>query len=221
MNLPDPEWLGTVPYGAAARFQRLRRDAVLSRRSPEAFWLLEHPSVVTMGRRGGDVPDEGWLRARGTELYATERGGLATWHGPGQLVGYLIIDSRRHGLRIPTLVHAVEDGIIAVLRDWGIEAGTRKRYPGVWTGDRKIAAIGMHFHDRVSMHGFALNLRPDLTPFSWIVPCGITDGSVTSVLRETGAAPSPEEAWGDVGRRVRDRLVEVSRPPLDVAATAG
>jgi lipoate-protein ligase B len=209
-EIPAPEWLGLVPYAEALRFQNLRREAVLAGHSPEAFWLLEHPSVVTLGRRGGEVPEAAWLHERGTALHRTDRGGLATWHGPGQLVGYLIVDSRRHGLRIPAFVAAVEDGIIAALAGLGIVAGRRAGYPGVWAGNRKLAAIGLHFRDRVSMHGFALNLRPDLTAFSWIVPCGITDGGVSSVLKETGRSPSPEQAWSNVGGHVRAAMLDAA-----------
>jgi lipoate-protein ligase B len=208
LTAPHPEWIGLVPYRVALRYQLLRRDAVIRGVAADAFWLLEHPSVVTLGRRGGAVPSEAWLRGQGTELVATDRGGLATWHGPGQLVGYLMIDTRRLRLRVPAVVEAVEAGLIDALARWHIVADRRQGYPGVWVGDRKIASIGLHVREWVTMHGFALNLCPSLEPFSWIVPCGIVGVGVTSVTRECGEKVSPETESLWVGDRVRAALLD-------------
>lgn len=195
-------WLGRVPYGLALEMQRVRRDAVVDGAAPEVLWLLEHDPVYTTGRRGVDLDPD----ALGAPLHRTERGGLTTWHGPGQLVGYVIADVARRGGSVKGVVAAVEDGIIGWLRGQGVGADRRAGYPGVWVGADKICAVGMHFRRGVSMHGFALNLAPDLGWFDRIVPCGITDGGVTSVARIRGSSPAPADAWAAVGDFVRDSL---------------
>ena len=189
------EWLGTVPYGEALIRQRARRHAVQAEQADEVIWLLEHPPVVTTGRRPAPgTPDAQTLAAHGVELHATERGGLATYHAPGQLVAYLILDIGRRGIAVRDLVSGLEDALIAWLGERGIDAGRRTGLPGVWVGRDKIAALGLHIQHGVSMHGLALNLTPCLDGFSLIVPCGIQDGDVTSLLALSGAAPSPAEA---------------------------
>ncbi len=214
-------WLGRVPYREALERQRARREAVLAGEAPEALWALEHDPVVTTGRRPpAGLPDAAWLAARGVELVSTERGGLATWHGPGQLVVYAIIDAGARGMGPRVLVGALEQGLIDWLGARGQAATRREGYPGVWVpsarspaGLDKIAAIGLHFRRGVSMHGLALNLRPDLSAYGLIVPCGITDASVTSLARqdpEAEAAPSPEVAAASVLSAVRARILEAS-----------
>lgn len=199
---PRPQWLGRLGYRWAWRLQRLRREAVIAGHAPEAVWLLEHDPVVTTGRRPVEVlPD-------GIEVVRTERGGLATWHGPGQLVGYLILDVGSRGMGVKSTICGVEEGIVRWLGGLGIVAGRRAGYPGVWVGRDKICAVGMHFRRGVSMHGFALNLTADLSGFEAIVPCGITDGGVTSVRRLLGACPTPLEASSDVGRVLVDTLAQ-------------
>jgi len=197
---PRPEWLGRVGYRPTWELQRARREAVIAGEQPEAVWLLEHDPVITTGRRPVEVlPDD-------VEVVRTERGGLATWHGPGQLVGYLILDVGARGLGVKATICGVERAIIRWLGGHGVEAGRRPGHPGVWVGRDKICAVGMHFRRGVSMHGFALNLTADLSGFQAIVPCGITDGGVTSLQRLLGASPSPGEAAGDVGRVLVDTL---------------
>lgn len=193
-------WLGRVPYGVALEAQRARREAVIAGDAPEVLWALEHDAVITTGRRGvADLPPEAWLTAQGVSLFHVERGGLATWHGPGQLVIYAIVRAAARGLGARGLVTALEDGIIAWIRDQGLEAQRRDGYPGIWVPSSpasldKICAIGLHFRQGVSMHGVALNLRPDLAGFGLITPCGILDAGVTSLERALGHAPSPEQA---------------------------
>lgn len=194
-------WRGTLRYAETLDEQRRYRDGVAARAEPEALWGLEHTPVITTGRRDAAV-DAARVRAAGYDLVATERGGLATCHEPGQLVGYLFVDASTLGVR--RLVAGIEAGVIAYLASLGIPAGLREGYPGVWVGAEKVAAIGLHVSRGVTMHGLALNLRNDLRGFSLITPCGITDGGVTSVLRLRGQAPSPEEAWP----RLADRLLE-------------
>lgn len=200
-------WLGRVPYLDALTRQRVRRDRVIDGSAPEAFWLLEHDPVITTGRRGvDDLPDADTLRRRGLQIVHTERGGLATWHGPGQLVGYLVLDLARHGLKVRTMVHGLEQGIIDWLAARDVPAARRDGYPGVWVGRDKVCAVGLHFRHGVSLHGFALNLVNDLDGFQWITPCGITDGGVTTLARRVPDAPRPEDAAPSVARAVLHAL---------------
>ena len=197
------QWIGRMSYGWAWRLQHLRRDSVIAGSAPEAFWLLEHDPVITTGRRSVvDLPDARMLAEKGISLHHTERGGLATWHGPGQLVGYLLVDIARHRHKVRTFVCALEQGIIDWLGDRGIRAGRRDGYPGVWVGNSKIYALGLHFGHGVSMHGFALNLCPDLGGFGLITLCGIVDGGVTTLEREGGGRVSPGDAALSVGAAV-------------------
>lgn len=184
------EWLGTVPYREALSRQRDYRERVISGDAPEALWLLEHPPVITTGRRGAGVDTELVARA-GFELVETERGGLATCHEPGQLVGYVF---RRCDTGVRSLVCAIENGIIAACGALGVRTWRRDGYPGVWAQGGKLCAIGLHVRRGVSMHGFALNLVNDLRGFELIVPCGLVGAAVSSVAREVGTAPSPREA---------------------------
>jgi lipoyl(octanoyl) transferase len=187
-------WLGRVRYGPMLERQRERREAVIQGTLPEVLWLLEHEPVITTGRRTvPDLPSPKELEERGIELAHTERGGLATFHGPGQLVAYGIIDSWGRGLGVKGTIHALEEGVIQWLDSLSIVAHRRPGFPGVWVGNEKICAIGMHFRRGVSMHGIALNLDPDLAGFQMITPCGITDAGLTSVARLCGQSKSPEE----------------------------
>jgi len=201
------EWRGRLPYGEALSQQRDRRAAILAGDAQEVIWLLEHDPVVTVGRRpapGTPTPEA--LAAMGVDFFAVERGGLATWHGPGQLVAYLLVDAASRKLWVKGLVCAVEQGVIDWLAEAGVSANRRPGYPGVWVSSgiqtmrsQKICAVGMHFRRGVSMHGIALNLTPDLSGFSLITPCGITDGGVTSLERELGRSPAPAQAAHTLG----------------------
>ena len=178
--------LGLVPYADALALQLALRAARQADAIPDTLLLLEHPPVYTRGRRSGD--DELPLgadayAARGIDVVLVDRGGRVTYHGPGQLVGYPI-------MRIGDVVgylRTVERAIIAALAAEGVPAlGGGERPTGVWSGDRKIASIGVHVSRRVTTHGFAVNAVNDLEPFSWIVPCGMPEVEMTSVARETG-----------------------------------
>lgn len=209
---PGWAWLGRVPYASALERQRARREAILAGEATEVLWALEHDPVVTTGRRPASL-DEGRLRAAGLDVVATERGGLATWHGPGQLVVYALIDAARRGLGPRALVCALEKGVIDWLGARGVRATTRPGFPGVWipspappSGLDKICAVGLHFRRGVSMHGLALNLSPDLRAFSLFTPCGVSDAGVTSLAALLGDAPTPEEAAADVVEAIRARF---------------
>jgi lipoyl(octanoyl) transferase len=191
------ERLGLVPYGEALAMQRSLAAARISGDIPQdVLLLLEHPPVVTLGRSAKDqhlLASPELLRARGVELFEVERGGDVTYHGPGQLVGYPIIDLKRHKQDLHWYLRQVEEALIRALARFGIEAGRLAGYTGVWTASRarKIASIGVHARDWVTWHGFALNVTTDLSYFDLIVPCGIPAVTMTSVARES--------ATGDVG----------------------
>lgn len=202
-------WLGRTRYRATWAAQQHHREELLAGRAADELWLLEHEPVVTTGRRGVDGLDPAAL---GCEVVATERGGLATWHGPGQLVGYLVADVGHLGLGVRSTVAAVEQGVLDWLRGRGVDADRRAGFPGVWVGRDKICAVGMHFRRGVSMHGFALNLRPDLAVYGRFVPCGVTDGGVTSLAALGLPAPDPSEVWASVGDSVRRAIVAGAGP---------
>jgi len=200
-------WRGRLPYPQALEQQRARRAAIQAGSAPEALWLLEHDPVITLGRRGAEglaPPDQ--LAARGVDVVETERGGLATFHGPGQLVAYLLVDAHGRGWGVRRFVVAIEDALIAWLDTLGVSAGRRDGLPGVWVGTDKIAALGLHFSRGVSMHGLAVNLTTDLSWFDLFVPCGVTDGGVTSVAKLTGTSPDPKAASEALGPILADRL---------------
>jgi lipoate-protein ligase B len=177
--------LGRLPYPEAAALQERIRDRRQSGELADSLLLLEHPPVYTKGRRAepGDLPmGEEWYRLQGIEVEDTDRGGRVTYHGPGQLVGYPIMEVHD----VPEYIRTMEGAIVAALSDEGIEAVVREGLTGVWSGDRKIGSIGVHVSRGVTTHGFAINVDNDLQPFEWIVPCGIEHVQMTSVCRETG-----------------------------------
>lgn len=200
------QWLGKISYGETLLLQREYRDQVIKGTKPPIFWLLEHYPVVTEGRRSSQHSPIPILAEKGIEWYKTERGGLATYHGPGQLVGYLITNIKSHNHTIKSFVNAVEQGLIDYLSP-RVDAQRRPEYPGVWVNNNKIAAVGFHIKEGVSMHGFALNLTVDLAPYYLITPCGITDGWVTSLKILTENSPEPEECWENVANSILQSLL--------------
>ncbi|MBC7790934.1 MAG: lipoyl(octanoyl) transferase LipB [Anaerolineae bacterium] len=202
-STPVPElWivrLGTVPYYEVLELQRsVAKARITGEVSHDVLLLVEHPPVVTLGRkskRANLISSAEVLRAEGVELFEVERGGDVTFHGPGQLVGYPIVDLKRHKLDLHWYLRCVEDALVRVLEDFGIAGQRSAGYTGVWTrasseGNevalRKIASIGVHARDWVTWHGFALNVTTDLSYFDLIVPCGIQDVEMTSIARELG-----------------------------------
>src|SRR5678815_3143386 len=180
--------LGTVPYEEALELQReLARERISGAIPQDMLLLLEHPPVVTLGRSAKSknlVASAEFLASRGVELFEVERGGDVTFHGPGQLVGYPIIDLKRHKLDLHWYLRQVEEGLIRTLAEYGIPAERNIGFTGVWTKNRKIASIGVHARDWVTWHGFALNVTTDLSYFDFIIPCGIDGVTMTSVERE-------------------------------------
>ena len=204
-----PQWLGRVSYAHAWRLQKLRRAAVVAQQAPEAFWLLEHAHVITLGRRSVDeLTNAENNQLGGVPIIQTERGGLATYHGPGQLVGYLMLNRKRYGLTVSQFVCRLEAGLIQWCSEQGLSVDRRDKAPGVWVGRNKIAAIGLHFSHGVSMHGFALNVHPDLSYFERFTPCGIRDGGITSLAAELGHTRPLAEIAEEVGSCVLAALMD-------------
>jgi len=186
----DVRDLGVVPYGEALDLQRRLAEERIAGRIPDTLLLLEHPPVITLGRgwKQSSLPvDPEGLRRRGIDVFEIERGGDVTYHGPGQLVGYPILDLQAHTPDLHWYLRQLEAALIAALAGFGIAAERNAGYTGVWTQGRKIASIGIHVKQWVTWHGFALNVTTDLSPFSLIVPCGIPDVVMTSIEREAGA----------------------------------
>ena len=174
-----------MEYRQAWDFQLKLADAVRSGQEPNTLLLLEHPPVYTRGRLSKPenillTADE--LEARGIAVHEADRGGQVTFHGPGQLVGYPVIDVRTWGGPLK-YVRTLEQIIVATLADFGVIAGVIDGITGVWAGEAKIAAIGVKISRGVAYHGFAINVNTDLSYFDYIVPCGIEDLSVTSMAQ--------------------------------------
>jgi lipoyl(octanoyl) transferase len=189
--MAEPElWvahLGTLPYRDGVALQERIRARRQAGEIPDALLLLEHPPVYTRGRRTepGDLPmGEDWYRLQGIEVEDSDRGGRVTYHGPGQLVGYPIMEVHD----VPAFVKTMERAVIDALAAEGIAAEVRDGLTGVWAGEAKIGSIGVHVSRGVTTHGFAVNVDNDLQPFEWVVPCGIEGVRITSVCKETGRA---------------------------------
>jgi lipoyl(octanoyl) transferase len=202
------ERLGVMAYARALDFQRDVAKGRISGNIPEDVLLLvEHPPVVTLGRSAKEkhlLASPASLAARGVELHEVERGGDVTFHGPGQLVGYPIIDLTRHRQDLHWYLRQVEEGLIRALGELGIAAERNVGYTGVWTQGRKIASIGVHARDWVTWHGFALNVSTDLSYFDLMVPCGIDAVTMTSVERELGRGVDMATVEDAVIRRFGD-----------------
>jgi lipoyl(octanoyl) transferase len=183
------EQLGLVDY---ARALDLQKEKVAQRKAgaiPDTLLLLEHPHVYTLGRnarRENLLVSAEWLASRGAQVFETDRGGDVTYHGPGQLVGYPILDLTKHRRDISWYMRSLEEVFVRTARDFGIAAGRSPGAPGVWVGNDKLVAMGVHLSRWVTSHGFALNVNTDLSYFDWIIPCGLPDRGVTSLARLLG-----------------------------------
>ncbi len=182
------ESLERVPYAEALARQEALRDARLAGRGRDTVLLLEHPDVITFGRgaRPGNARlSDAALRAAGYQVFRVGRGGDVTYHGPGQLVGYPILDLSRRGSDVHAYLRQLEGVLIDTLADFGIGGLRREGYAGVWLDDRrKIASIGVGVRRWITLHGFALNVSCDLERFRVIVPCGLSGVEMTSMSRE-------------------------------------
>ncbi len=190
-------WLGRTPYDRAALLQETLREAVWRGDEPDTLLLCEHDPVITLGRGAGHgnvLISERELARRGLPLLRSSRGGDVTYHGPGQLVGYPVFKLRRgvvdHMESMAAAVAAVLGQVLdPVLAPLGIRAEWRRREPGLWVGQDKICAFGVHVRHKVAIHGFALNVNVDPAAFSVIVPCGLRGVGVTSIARLVGSSP--------------------------------
>lgn len=205
------EWLGRIAFEPALARQEAEVTAVRAGTSPGRLFLLEHESVFTIGR----TRDQSSLLHRDAlpaPLHEINRGGQATWHGPGQLVGYAILDLHRHGGDLHRYLRFLEETLIATLARWNVAGTRREGLTGVWVEDRKIASIGVGVRHWVSMHGFGLNVAGPLEGFASIVPCGIGGVTMTSLERECGQSVSVRE--------VADAVAEIFVANLALLAKA-
>jgi lipoyl(octanoyl) transferase len=185
--------LGRMSYREAWDVQLETHAAVADGRAEPTLLLVEHPPVITFGRKGGRenlLADEEFLREQGFDLFDIERGGDVTYHGPGQLVGYPIF---RVGRRVQEYLRLLEGALVSVLSRFGVEGVGSPGYAGVWVGDSKVVAIGVAIKRDVSFHGFAMNVSTDLNHFNYIVPCGIADRGVTTLSALLGRRVSIDE----------------------------
>jgi lipoate-protein ligase B len=209
---------GRVGYAEALARQRAAAEALREGRGPETLFLLTHPPVVTMGRRATEdhvLFSREELAARGVEVVESDRGGDVTFHGPGQIVGYPILDLRRRGLGAHTYLRFLEERLIEVLAGYGVDAFRDPAHTGVWTKSGKIAAMGIRVSAGVSLHGFALNVNTDLAYFGLIVPCGIEGRAVASMQRVLGRPVDVE----DVMDRITAVFTAARQEPVALKAT--
>ena len=207
--------LGRRTYAEVLELQRsLCRRRVLGEIAEDVLLLVEHEPVVTLGRgtRAPSLPlSRAELERRGIGVFEVERGGDVTFHGPGQLVGYPILDLREHQADLHWYLRHLEAALMGALASLGIEAGRNPGLTGVWTRGRKIASIGIHVKQWVTFHGFALNVSTDLDYFDLIVPCGIRDVVMTSVAQELGRTDTAA-----IWKETREAVVEELGRTLDL-----
>ena len=198
--------LGTIGYQAALDLQAQLVERRKQGLIPDQLLLLEHPPVITLGVRTRNdrshvLESEAALAAKGVGLFETGRGGDVTYHGPGQLVGYPIVDLKPDRCDVHRYVRDLEEVLIRAVDAFGVRAGRIEGLTGIWVGDQKLAAIGVRISRWVTSHGFALNVNTDLSHFGLIVPCGITDKGVTSLERLLGHALPMDEVAETVARQ--------------------
>jgi len=197
------EQLGLVDYANGLRLQREKVAARKAGAIPDTLLLLEHPHVYTFGRNGKRehlLISNQQAAALDAQVFETDRGGDITYHGPGQLVGYPILDLTRHRRDIAWYMRSLEEVFIDVAREYGIEAGRVPGATGVWVGNDKLVAMGVHVSRWVTSHGFAFNVNTDLNYFGWIIPCGLRDKGVTSLEKLLGRPVEMEAATERVVR---------------------
>lgn len=215
-------YLLDLPQTAYNEIHQLQIDCVNARRhgrlDRDLIIVVEHPPVFTLGRRGDQgnllVPEEE-LKARGIAIIPVERGGDITYHGPGQLVVYPIVDLNQAKAKVVEFVDALENAMVRTAGDWGIAASGNKQARGAWVAGRKMGSVGITIRRGVSFHGLALNVNTDLTPFSWVNPCGIAGCTMTSMALETSKAVT----MAAVRKRLPDHLARaLGLTPMKVDA---
>jgi len=207
-RLCEARWLAIVGYDDGLHLQESAIEHLRSGEAPEQLLLLEHPHVFTLGR-GADssniLADPLQLQTNSVEVHETGRGGDVTYHGPGQLVGYPIINLKPDRCDVHRYVRDLEEALIRTISEFGVTGTRIKGLTGVWVGNDKIAAIGVRIARWITSHGFALNVNTDLSYFNMIVPCGITDKGVTSLSRLLGS----QIPMSDVARVVSSQFAQV------------
>ncbi len=179
---------GRVPYEPTWRAMQ-EFTAQRGAATPDELWLVEHPPVYTLGQAG---KAEHLLHVTDIPLVKIDRGGQITYHGPGQVVGYLLLDLHRRGLKVREMVHLLEQSLIDCIADYGLDARRKDGAPGVYIDAAKVAALGLRVKNGCSYHGLSLNVDMDLTPFTWINPCGYS-GLQTIQLKDFGVTEGPED----------------------------
>jgi lipoyl(octanoyl) transferase len=214
---------GRVVYSQALQQQRenvgLRKAGTI----PDTLLLLEHPHVYTFGRNARKehlLVSQDLLTTMGAQVFETDRGGDITYHGPGQLVGYPILDLTRHQRDVAWYMRSLEEVFISVAADFGIQAGRLKGATGVWVGDQKLVAMGVHISRWVTSHGFAFNVNTDLRYFDCIVPCGLRDKGVTSLAKLLGRTVEIEAVTSRVIEEF-GRVFGVEMVPVDSSGDRG
>jgi len=195
-RIVNARYLGLVPYGDALELQqRLVRERAEGA-IPDIIILLQHPPVLTIGRFRGErdiIASPETLAREGIVIFRTNRGGSVTYHRPGQLVGYPILNLKDLNLGVRDYIRKLEEVIISLLREFNIASGRHPDYPGVWVGGEKICSIGIHVSRGITMHGFALNVDTDLRHFNYIKPCGMTGKRMTSLAKVLSRPVAVEE----------------------------
>lgn len=211
--------LGRLPYEAAHRLQVDARDALIDERGPQTLFLVEHDPVVTLGRRGnrGGILSERALAAAGIPVLETERGGDVTYHGPGQLVAYPILDLRKRDSDVRRYVEDLERTALRTLESYGLSSQADPERHGVYTTRGKIASIGVHVSHWITMHGIALNIDPDMEHWSLIAPCNLPDVQATSMAAELPLPP----LFSDVKERFVEAFSTGFAIPIERGAADG
>lgn len=208
-------WLETVDYQQALTLQYRLLDERKANRINDTILLLEHHPVITMGRRSLNehiLASDTMLKRQNIPVHRISRGGEVTYHGYGQMVGYLIFDIRKNIKKVAALMHGVESALINFLgNEFNVKARCKKAYPGVWVGDKKIGAIGVAIQSGITLHGFALNINPDLSHFSYIVACGIKAITHTSLLLEKPTLTAKQTTGAAIQARMRPYLIDMHK----------
>lgn len=209
-------WLGLIDYAKAYEIQTRLLEERLAGRIPDVLLLLEHKPVITLGKSGkveNILVSQEELAKQGVSLVFIDRGGDATYHGPGQLVGYPIMDLRERERDAYVYLRSLEEVLIRTIRDFGIESGRDPTHAGVWVDNQEIAAIGLSLRKWITMHGFALNVNTDLKQFTLINPCGFTNRRATSISELVGR----EVPLAQVKERLLNHFAEVFKVELEMS----
>ena len=204
--------LEILEYKKAFELQTKTLQAKIDQTLDEDYiFFVEHPSVFTLGRRGGrdnlTVPEK-FLSEQNIDIIQTNRGGNITYHCPGQAVMYPVIDLEKNKIGVKDFVYGLEEIMKLTANDHGIDAGRNKKNHGIWAGSSKIGSVGISVKKGISMHGIALNINPDLEPFSWINPCGLADISITSIEKETNKTKSVGKNYVFAMDRIKNAFIK-------------